>query len=162
MYRTHEFTNAGNAACVTAHLDNPCGLFAAAYLGNFNPADLCQNYLADMGNSLTFGSFSFTVPAGTNFIVVVNDLPSEGGPCDYTLVVIGLECPPLLSIDHVPPNKVRLHWPTTAGGFVLNATDALVPASFLPVTNQPIVFGGRYNVTNDVAPTNRFYRLIKP
>jgi hypothetical protein len=31
------------------------------------------------------------------------------------------------------------------------------------ITNEPIVSGGNYNVTNtSVLPTNRFYRLHKP
>jgi hypothetical protein len=35
--------------------------------------------------------------------------------------------------------------------------------SWTTVTNQPIVNGGRFNVTNSsLNPTNRFYRLHKP
>jgi subtilisin-like proprotein convertase family protein len=163
-YDTHTFTNTGGPACVTVHLDDPCGnLFATAYLGSYNPADLCANYLGDIGNSSAAGSFSFNVPANTNFVVVVNDVGAGGGVgCDYTLVAIGTECPPVLAIDLVPGNKVRLHWPTTASGYLLEATDVLVPASFLPVPDQPIVIGGRYNVTNNVTGTNKFYQLIKP
>jgi hypothetical protein len=160
-YDKHTFTNAGAATCVTVYLDSPCGLFASAYLGSFNPADLCANYLGDMGYNYTFGSFSFSVPANTNFVVVVNDVPSEGGQCDYTLVVTGTDCQPSLAIAAAPQSKVRLSWPTSAAGYHLESTPALVPANWAAVTNEPIVNAGKFAVTNSVG-TYRFYRLQKP
>ena len=47
-------------------------LFSAAYLGSFDPASLCANYLADMGAIPDIsGSYSFTVPAWNAYTVVV-------------------------------------------------------------------------------------------
>jgi hypothetical protein len=137
-------------------------LFAAAYLGSYNPSNLCANYLGDLGNNLTFGSFSFSVSAATNFDIVVNEIPTEAGGCDYTLVVIGTECPPTLNIAPVPSDKVRLFWPTSAGGYALEATPSVSPTNWAAVTDQPIVGGENFNVTNPATGTNKFYRLHKP
>jgi len=165
-YDTYTFTNTGGPACITVTLDTPCAdaLSAEAYLNNHNPTNLCASYLADLDYipSLMNGAFSFSVPAGAVFVIVVTEVYNNSG-CDYTLVVQGIECPPILAIDRVPADRVRLHWPTTAGGYKLEATPALAPTDWSFVTNQPIVTSGRFNVTNSgLNPTNRFYRLHKP
>src|SRR5262249_11114164 len=65
--------------CVTVTLTNNTGdgtLFSAAYSENFNPNNLASNYLADAGSSFVKGfpgSYSFTVPGGSQFIVVVSE-----------------------------------------------------------------------------------------
>ncbi len=165
-YDSYTFTNSGGDACISVTLDTPCGntLSAEAYLGSHNPADLCSTYLADLSYlpSLQNGTFSFSVPAGAVFVVVVTEIDSGSG-CDYTLAVQGLDCPPILAIEPVPTDRVRLHWPTTAGGYELESTPALPATTWTTVTNQPFVDGGRFNVTNSsINPTNRFYRLNKP
>ena len=77
----YTFTNSsGAAACVRVTI-NPSGcgtseIFSAAYLGSFNPADVSQNYLGDSGDTppgqpLTY---SFNVPAGATFVVVVHEI----------------------------------------------------------------------------------------
>ena len=107
-YNAYSFTNTSSSAvCVSVTITTLCGdegnfyssIFSAAYLGSYNPANLCQNYLADMGgvqDSFTGpGTFfySFTVPAHTNFIVVV-DGTVPGYYCSgYSLTVAGLLCP---------------------------------------------------------------------
>jgi hypothetical protein len=52
------------------------------------------NYLADMGFSPTGGqpgSFSFLVPGGSSFVVVVHEVnPGAAVGCNYTLTVSGL------------------------------------------------------------------------
>jgi hypothetical protein len=100
-YDAFTFSNAGAApACVTTTLATACTgtnyLFAVAYLGPFNPASICTNYLADIGGSPNGSpvSMSFTVPAGGVLTLVVNEATSGGGcPSGYTLTVDGLPCP---------------------------------------------------------------------
>jgi PKD repeat protein len=105
-YNAYSFTNTSSSAvCVSVTVSTTCGtnyyssIFSAAYLGSYNPANLCANYLGDMGGiqgSFTGpGAFvySFTVPAHTNFTVVV-DGTYPGYYCSgYTLTVAGLLCP---------------------------------------------------------------------
>ncbi len=90
----------GQAACVSVNLTEPangvCNLQSNAYLGTFNPASICTNYLADPGLSTgvppTPTNMSFTVPAGqTLVLVVMTTNPGETG-CPYTLTVSGNLC----------------------------------------------------------------------
>jgi hypothetical protein len=105
-YNAYSYTNlTSSSACVTVSVSTTCGsdayssIFSETYLGDFDPANICDNYLADMGGTAadysgpgTF-TYSFTVPANTNFIVVVNAM-ADGDDCSsYSLVVSGLLCP---------------------------------------------------------------------
>ena len=87
--------NTPNPTCVTATLTAACGvqsvteLYAAAYSPSFNPASICQNNVGSAGMTAINSqvSFSFQVPAGAPFQVVVS-VPT-GGQCEYTLSVTG-------------------------------------------------------------------------
>jgi hypothetical protein len=75
-------------------LNSACGgsleVMSEAYLGTYNPANVCQNYVADLGASPPPpGTYSFTVPAGATFVVVVNETTPGGGCAAYTLDVTG-------------------------------------------------------------------------
>jgi hypothetical protein len=97
-------TSAGGCVTVTLSGANGLNLFSAAYSGNFNPADLSQNYLADAGASAATRTYSFDVPPGRQtFTVVVTDVP-PGPPSGsgYTLSVSGAcigSCP---TVNHPP------------------------------------------------------------
>jgi hypothetical protein len=81
-YKTYTFRNEGGApACFTVTINAALGgagdIESAAYLNSYNPANLCQNYLGDsgvvgLGTTIPNVSYSFTVPANSNFVVVVN------------------------------------------------------------------------------------------
>jgi hypothetical protein len=80
-YQQWTFTNNGGApACITvnltAGLGGPGDIESVAYLNSFNPTNISANYLGDSGISgfgTTVGnaSYSFTVPALSNFVVIV-------------------------------------------------------------------------------------------
>jgi hypothetical protein len=55
-------------------------IFAVAYLGSFNPANISQNWLSDAGLSPGSGrvTFSFKVPAGQTLDLVFNDTMAGG------------------------------------------------------------------------------------
>jgi hypothetical protein len=86
-YHAHTIRNASaSPACVTVTFDpqtcNPGAGFVnvAAYLNSFNPANIAQNYLADMGASpLAAATFSFTVPAGGKVLLVVSEVTANSG-----------------------------------------------------------------------------------
>ncbi len=66
-----------------------------------------------------------------------------------------------MNIQPVSPGKARLYWDTSAGGYVLQSVSNLTANAWGAVTNEPIVIGNNYNVTNSTTgpATNQFYRL---
>src|SRR5205814_9972824 len=89
-YKTYSYTNESiNSECINVkmHVDCSPQIFCAAYLGTFDPADVCSNYLADPGLSMSNGgsdSMSFDVPAGAKYCIVVSGIFS-GDTCEsYT------------------------------------------------------------------------------
>jgi N-acetylneuraminic acid mutarotase len=98
-YDQYQFlNNSSTDQCITVTVDtglcvDPSSLHSAAYLGSYNPASLCTNYLADIGGSpYPVGTYSFTVPAWQTYTVVVNEV-SEVPLCPgYTLTVSAGDC----------------------------------------------------------------------
>ncbi len=82
--------------CITVSLTSACPgrLFAAAYVDRFDPTDVGLNYLGDSGDGPLENeevAFSFSVPAGRSFVIVVHELNPTGGlGCSYNLKVNGL------------------------------------------------------------------------
>jgi autotransporter-associated beta strand protein len=166
-YDAFTFINGESNACVTVALTSECELFSAAYLNNFNRLSLCANYLADLGGLASSGltrSYSFTVRAGAQFVVVVEEAVAGTG-CDYRLSVTGGSCRPVLGIRSLPSNQVLLDWSTAAYGYQLERTPPLAGLPLLPwprVTNPPVVINSRFLVTNSIAGSNYFYILHQP
>ena len=81
-FQTFNFTNnSAAAACFTVTINAALGgagdIESAAYLGTYDPTNLCLNYLGDtgivgLGTTIGSAAYSFTVPAGAQFVVVVN------------------------------------------------------------------------------------------
>jgi hypothetical protein len=81
-FQTFNFTNnSAVAACFTVTINAALGgagdIESVAYLGSYDPTNLCLNYLGDsgivgLGTTVGSATYSFTVPAGANFVVVVN------------------------------------------------------------------------------------------
>src|SRR5439155_556746 len=165
------FRNGPSNTCVNVTLDAPTatfGLSAAAYLNNYDPANVCSNYLADSGSFAATNTgpqtFSFNAAANASFVVVVLQATSASTP--YTLAVSGGDCRPALNIAKAG-NQVALDWTTAAPGYLLESTNSLVtppPNSWQPVPNVPAVLNNRFRLTNniDVDSASRFYRLRKP
>jgi hypothetical protein len=166
-YNAHTFRNGPAAACITVSLTGALGddVFSAAYLGSFNPVNLCANYLADCGSS-TSGSLtprvcSLNVAANQLFVVTVNEItPGAGG--EYALSVTGGNCRPVLNATRADPSKARLDWTTAAAGYHLEGTNRLngVPWIMVP-PYPPVVVDSKFTVTNAM-DTIQFYRLHKP
>jgi len=172
-YDAYTFENGETNACITVTLgvnrNDDCDLFSTAYANSFNPANLCTNYLADIGGSLSNGetnSYSFTVAAHACFVVVVTQTDPSSDQCRYRLDVTGGSCRPVLHITEAGANRAALDWTTAAIGYQLERTNALTAPSvplWVPVTNPPAILNSRFRLTNTVAPDNtRFYRLRKP
>lgn len=95
-YDSYTFVNnTGNPQCVTVRLDSACSgsgtngdIQSEAYLGSYDPTMICNNYLGDLGGSPpALNSYSFTVPIGATYVVVVNEVNMNSGCQSYTLNV---------------------------------------------------------------------------
>jgi hypothetical protein len=98
-YDSYTFTNtSASTICVTVlfTFSNSALLHAVAYVPTFVPATPALNYAGDGGGSATNGAgtaqlFSFNVPAGQTFTVVVSESNQNGGlNVPYSLRVSGL------------------------------------------------------------------------
>ncbi len=92
----YSFTNNGPPVCVTFTIDTACTasqeIFAVAYLGSFNPANVAANYLGDIAFSPPTGhSFSVDVPANSTVVLVVSEVSTSACP-NYIVTVNGLSC----------------------------------------------------------------------
>jgi len=92
-YDAYTFTNTtGSTQCVTIDTNTPCTgnnvIFTAAYLGTFNPANICTNWIGDSGSStVPEQAFHVQVPAGQTLIVVVSEVTAGGGCPSYTVTI---------------------------------------------------------------------------
>ena len=92
------FNNTDRAQCVTVTVDtgacvDPGSLHSSAFLGWYDPANLCTNYLGDIGGSpWPVGSYSFDVPAWQTYTVVVSEVAIEPVCPGYTLTVSAGDC----------------------------------------------------------------------
>ena len=148
-YDAYAFRNTSSSeACftvdVTAECLNNILIHSSAYLGSFDPNSLCQNYLADVGPGvLTNSQYSFIVPAGQTFVVVVNELAPNLLCPSYTLSVSGPACP-------VPTTPV----PTSTSIIPTVTVQATLTVPPIPTTG-PCSVG-----FSDVPSGNAFYQQI--
>jgi hypothetical protein len=81
---------------VTMTAADGINLYAAAYLGSFDPSNPATNFLADAGASQAVQTFGFDLAGGQTAIVVVHDVnvnPPSGDT--FTLTAISSEIPTL-------------------------------------------------------------------
>ena len=110
-FDAYQFVNNNiSAQCVTVALDaGSCTgtghwVQSSAYLGSYEPSNLCANYLADIGGSPNPAkSYSFTVPAWQSYTVVVNENEPNTFCPSYSLKVTANNC----SIKHVFSPLIR-------------------------------------------------------
>jgi hypothetical protein len=75
-----------NSTCIGVRF-----IFTAAYLGSFDPANICTNWIGDSGFSPNPDiAFAVEVPAGQTLVVVVSNVTAAGMCPAYTLTVTGL------------------------------------------------------------------------
>jgi hypothetical protein len=92
-YDAYNFTNTtGSTQCVTVDMNTACTdtnfIFTAAYLENFDPNNICINWIADEGESPhPQNQFSFKIDAGQSYVVVVSEVNASAGCPAYTMTV---------------------------------------------------------------------------
>ena len=97
-YDAYTFTNtSGSTQCATVGIDTDCQgnnfIFAAAYLGTFDPNNICTNWIADEGQSPIPGNatpFSFNIEDGQTVVLVISEVTANAGCTSYTMTVSGL------------------------------------------------------------------------
>jgi fibronectin-binding autotransporter adhesin len=185
---THTFVNAGPATCVSLRLQvlqyAGGGLMASAYLHAFDPTRLLDNLLnyASVGGAQPVNTCSFFVPAGAQFVVVVNVLApsvvsgwasleeeardsnrtSKGlEDYEYVLQVHGLPCPtPMMEVALTgKPAEFSLSWPTWAGEHKLESSPSLTAPVWTPVITAPVIDGGYFYLTNPATGPSHFFRF---
>ncbi len=91
-YDTHTYTNnTGSSQCVTVRVDatqcGPAALFSVAYLGSFDPSNLCTNYLADPARPGPTMTYSFNLGPGQTAVILITESNENVGCPSYTVSI---------------------------------------------------------------------------
>jgi autotransporter-associated beta strand protein len=111
-------------------------------IGTFN--GLPQNASLYVGDE----QFTISYTGGTGNDVVLTRIPTPPRP--------------VLAIDKVLSESVRLLWPTSAVGFALRSTTNLDTTNWMAVLPSPGIAGTNNVVTNAINDGQKFYRLFNP
>jgi hypothetical protein len=198
-YKTFTFNNTSGAArCYTvtinAGLGGPGDIESVAYDTAYDPTNINMNYLGDsgisgLGTTVSSATYSFTVPAAHNFVIVVNTTGSATSGNIASSVFSGIvtgfinnnpgpgDCSVVPAVPLRLTNITRL---TTVGheghilvqgtgapntAYHIEATADLVANPFTQLTPNPITSDGSGNLQYEDDPgvlTKRFYRFTFP
>jgi hypothetical protein len=101
-YDSYTFTNTtGATQCVTVDTNTACTgtnfIFIAAYLGSFDPNNLCTNWIGDSGGSPNPDQpFQFNLDNGQTVVVVVSEITPDAGCPAYTVTITGFCLPTVI------------------------------------------------------------------
>ena len=94
-YDEYTFTNTtGSTQCVTVDTDTACTgtnfIFIASYLGSFDPANICTNWIGDSGSSPNSGAspYQFNLDDGQTVVIVVSEVTPDAGCAGYTVTCV--------------------------------------------------------------------------
>jgi uncharacterized repeat protein (TIGR01451 family) len=95
-YNVHgPYANPGpNPSCVTVSFNvGSCATnaHAIAYQNSYDPANQGNNYLGDVGSSIT-QPFAFTLPAGQDLVIAVTTTAAGVPNCNYSFTISGVAC----------------------------------------------------------------------
>ena len=92
-YDSYTFTNTtGTTQCVTVDTNTACTatnfIFTGAYLGSFDPANICTNWIGDSGFSPNPDqTFQVSVDNGQTLVLVVSEVTPDAGCPGYTVTL---------------------------------------------------------------------------
>jgi hypothetical protein len=106
--------------CVTVDIETACSgtnfIFSGAYVGPFDPNNICTNNVGDPGLSGTSEIYGFDVPAGQSLYVNVHEVTADAGCSAYTVTITGLpgQCgTPVATDTPAVPTDTATTQPTT-------------------------------------------------
>ncbi|MFL6612086.1 MAG: hypothetical protein ACJ8HF_27970, partial [Pseudomonas sp.] len=151
-YDTYTYTNStGAAQCVTVNINLGCSnnaLISIAYLGSYDPANKCANYIADGARGGPYNRYSFTLGAGQTAAVIVYEQSGGVGCETYTLSINPCESTGGQT-PTVPPTATATQPAVTATPTQCGKSSVWVPGP----TYTPAV----YTQQGDVAGDGNFY-----
>ncbi|HYP21560.1 MAG TPA: S-layer homology domain-containing protein [Chloroflexia bacterium] len=156
------YTNSsGSTQCVTVSLDSTAcgngGVGSVAYLTSFNPSSVCSNYLASAPAGPN-STYSFQVPAGATYVVVVRETNIDEGCASYTLRV-NPSCGVVPEGDGTPSPTLTAVPPTVTSTMTSTQTSTVVPSSTSTVaatgtvTNTAVAASATATRTNTAVAT---------
>ncbi|MBL7703176.1 MAG: hypothetical protein JNM14_13065 [Ferruginibacter sp.] len=108
FYDAYTITNVRNTpVCAVIGLNSSCGtaIFSVAYTGSFDPANPCNNFLADPGSSPATSIFyEATIPANGTIVVVVHEVNPGTGCGSYQLTVDVPRDPSAINVSPASPS----------------------------------------------------------
>lgn len=129
-YKTYSLQNtSATPDCVTLILKNADPdaakqVHLVAYTGSFNPANISQNYLGDIGNSSLSGTaetMSVTIPGNTTIVLVATEpVANTVFTADFTITVLSANCGTLLKTVDSPKGAVNVYPNPTTGVLFVN------------------------------------------
>ena len=149
-YDEYTFTNTtGSTQCVTVDTDTACTgtnfIFIASYLGSFDPANICTNWIGDSGSSPDIGvpaPYQFNLDDGQTVVIVVSEVTPDAGCAGYTVTVSGI-CggggTPTPTPTCIPGSPNGAAGPWTAGTAY---PTTIVRYGFVQTSTHFYVFGG--------------------
>ncbi len=147
-YDSYTFTNTtGATQCVTIDTNTACTgtnfIFTGAYLGSFDPANICTNWIGDSGFSPNPDQpFQVNVDDGQTFVVVVSEVTPDAGCPGYTLTI----SPETICGGGGTPTPT----PTASPG-------GSCPPTITESTSQTIVSGNSVACNNGIGTTENHY-----
>jgi hypothetical protein len=141
-YDSYTFTNTtGSTQCVTIDTNAACTgprfIFTAAYLGSFDPNNVCTNWIGDSGFSPNPDiAFQVNVDDGQTLVVVVSNVTAEGTCPAYTLTVTGLCSAFTPSPTPTATGSVSAS-PTATSTATVTATPTVTPTATARATPTP-------------------------
>ena len=161
-YDAYTFTNTtGASQCVTIDTNTACTgtnfIFIGAYLGSFDPNNICNNWIGDAGSSPNPDQpFQFNVDDGQTFVVVVSEVTPDAGCPGYTVTITpnsicvggGSPTPTATATATATATPTATFTPTATS----TSTGTPTPTATATVTTTPTP---RPSPTPRVAPTPR-------
>ncbi len=117
----HSFVNnSGAAVCIEVTFSATTNMHSVAYLNSFNPADVSQNYIGDLGGVNTPNTpetYSVSVPNGATLVLVTHEATVNGGG-NYSFTLNCITGPPPLANQpgQLLISELRLAGPGTGTG----------------------------------------------
>jgi hypothetical protein len=143
--------------------------FGGMIIGEYPSGTVMGNASADVtaGKRLVFLTGSRENNGLTSEGAGIFDLDGDGSRMFLNAVryMAGLAEPVTVSLaaSLSSSGELVISWPETGSeSYALQATPALVPANWQPLTGSPVVADGRRTVTVPATESARFYRLIQP